>query len=291
MSGFPYPASNYVPTVPGSNTSPGIAGQWAADSAYLYVCYRNNNWARTVWGSTSFRFFDQATIAGLKLWLKADTLVLTDGTAVSSWTDSSINGNHAVQATGTKQPLFKISVWNNMPAIRFDGSNDNMYAPVTVGQGAHTIFFVAKHVGLPNAYNPVISYATNNTENGTDLGFVQSVKSSFAGGMYPLFGLSGNAAVDPTTGTYAVQTPYIYVLTFATGGNWVGYKNGVQESTAAAVTYAASQLYLQIGAQIVSGVSRPSQVDILEILAYDSVLSTENRQLGESYLNGRYRIY
>lgn len=58
-------------------------------------------------------------------WLDANQLGLSNGASVSSWTDESGNGNHAVQGDGTKQPVFTaVGSMNGFPSVTFDGSND-----------------------------------------------------------------------------------------------------------------------------------------------------------------------
>src|SRR4051812_19518760 len=72
-------------------------------------------------GSSAFAPTD---ISGLKLWLKADSLSLNDGDAVTTWTDSSGNSNTASQGTAANKPTYKTAVLNALPVVRFDGSND-----------------------------------------------------------------------------------------------------------------------------------------------------------------------
>ncbi|MCA1590977.1 MAG: hypothetical protein LC734_11470, partial [Acidobacteria bacterium] len=93
--------------------------------------------------------FSPASISGLQLWLKADALAgLADGTAVSSWTDSSGNGRAAAQASGTLQPLYKTAIVNSLPVVRFDGSNDFLRTGnFTVNQPI-TVFAVVKAAAL-----------------------------------------------------------------------------------------------------------------------------------------------
>lgn len=55
--------------------------------------------------------------------LSADSLVLSDGVAVSSWTDS-VNGVSVTQGTGANQPIFKTNQYGGKPSVRFDGIND-----------------------------------------------------------------------------------------------------------------------------------------------------------------------
>lgn len=63
--------------------------------------------------------------------LSADSLVLSDGAAVSSWTDS-VNGVGATQGTGANQPIFKTNQYGGKPSVRFDGVDDMM----TIGRPA-----------------------------------------------------------------------------------------------------------------------------------------------------------
>ncbi len=63
---------------------------------------------------------------GLFGWYAADTLGLANNDPVSSWTDLSGKGNTLVQASGTKQPLFKTGLIGGLPGVRFDGSNDDL---------------------------------------------------------------------------------------------------------------------------------------------------------------------
>lgn len=57
--------------------------------------------------------------SSLVIWLKADSLGLSDGTNVSTWSDLSGNGNHFTQPTGVLQPMFKLNQINNLPAVQF----------------------------------------------------------------------------------------------------------------------------------------------------------------------------
>lgn len=59
------------------------------------------------------------------LWLKADSLDLKDGDAVSSWVDSSANKWEFTQGTASAQPTFikKDSAVNNRPVIDCDGND------------------------------------------------------------------------------------------------------------------------------------------------------------------------
>ena len=60
---------------------------------------------------------------GLALWLKADTLALVDGDAVITWSGVSGNGNDATQGTVANRPTYLADVLNDLPVVRFDGSD------------------------------------------------------------------------------------------------------------------------------------------------------------------------
>ena len=61
---------------------------------------------------------------GQGVWLKADSLSLSDGASVADWSDQSGYGNHASQSSSSQRPIYQNSVLNGKPALYFDGSND-----------------------------------------------------------------------------------------------------------------------------------------------------------------------
>lgn len=85
-----------------------------------------------------------AQYANLDLWLKADALTLSNADPVSSWTDSSGQGNHAAQATSTRRPLYTASALNGLPGVTFDGTDDVLETACPVGGAAQTLFVVMK---------------------------------------------------------------------------------------------------------------------------------------------------
>ena len=84
--------------------------------------------------------------AGVVMHLEADSLGLADGAAVSTWSDISGNGNDAVQAAVTAQPVFvaNSSEFNDHATIRFDGVDDWMDLADVVSVGSFTMFLVGK---------------------------------------------------------------------------------------------------------------------------------------------------
>ncbi|MDX1660775.1 MAG: PKD domain-containing protein, partial [Gemmatimonadota bacterium] len=85
----------------------------------------------TVTEPSGGEFVDPSSLDGLVLWLKADGLTgLADGDPVGTWPDASGAGADAVQATASRQPVYRTSRLNGLPALAFDAENDGMSTPV-----------------------------------------------------------------------------------------------------------------------------------------------------------------
>lgn len=66
--------------------------------------------------------FGASSISGCVLWLSASRIVgLSDGAAVSTWSDLSGQGNDATQTTATNQPTYRLNAINGRPVVRTDG--------------------------------------------------------------------------------------------------------------------------------------------------------------------------
>ena len=90
--------------------------------------------------------FAPTDIAGLTLWLKADSIVgLNDGDAVSTWSDSSGNGNDGTQAVGANRPTYQTNEVNNLPAVQFvKVPGQWLDFPSITAIAAWTVFLVMK---------------------------------------------------------------------------------------------------------------------------------------------------
>lgn len=87
--------------------------------------------------------------SSLVIWLKADSLGLSDGVNVSTWTDLSGNGNHFTQGTGAFQPMFKLNQVNGLPAVQFRMATTQNVRINSGGTGLYvsnsgSLFFVGK---------------------------------------------------------------------------------------------------------------------------------------------------
>ena len=99
---------------------------------------------------------------GLKLWLQADSLNLTEGQAVSLWADQSGNGLDVSQADAAHQPTYNASGINGHPTVRFDGWDDvliraNVPGSQITGATAITIFLV-QNQNPANLHNTALDW-------------------------------------------------------------------------------------------------------------------------------------
>lgn len=84
---------------------------------FLLFAYFQNSFSQTGPGGVG----NSATNS---LWLRANDLSLSNGAAVTSWSDFSGNNNHATQSNASYQGTFQTNQINGLPAVRFDGIDD-----------------------------------------------------------------------------------------------------------------------------------------------------------------------
>jgi len=105
--------------------------------------------------------------SALQLWVSADSGVYadtaltspvsTDGTGIGGWRDQSGRGNHATQATGARQPLWKAAVQNGKPALLFAVANtqwlgvDSLAAAFSGSSLPITVLMVLKQTSVASA--------------------------------------------------------------------------------------------------------------------------------------------
>jgi hypothetical protein len=87
--------------------------------------------------------FTPLSLTSLKGWYKSDVGV-TIVTGVSQWDDQSGNTNHLVQATGGSQPTVTAAAVNGLPALLFDGVDDNLSKSYGTLAQPLTVFLVVR---------------------------------------------------------------------------------------------------------------------------------------------------
>jgi hypothetical protein len=103
---------------------------------------------------------------------------LSDGSAVSSWSDLSANGRNVSQATVANQPIYKTAIQGGNPVVRFDGTNDEMETAATFSSTSQiTAVFVAKadNWTVPGAYRCIGGHgyvAATSANSGVAFGYL-----------------------------------------------------------------------------------------------------------------------
>lgn len=206
----------------------------------------------------------------LQLWLRADSLALNDGDAVSTWTDESGNGNNAT-GSGSTRPLYKTNIVNGRPVVRGDGVDDYLTLASNLTIGINTTWFIVGNRISGGSYRVLIAaqklgmYSSNDTSNwigfaGADMSSGQSLSTTFK-----LLEMVCRTATDTDLRT--------------NGANLVN-RNG---SSFAART--STRLFADpSGVQFHNG-------DIAEILVYKKELYDTDLALVRSYLNSKYALY
>src|SRR5215471_9045052 len=210
-------------------------------------------------------------ISGLKAWWKADSLGLTDGTAVSSWGDSSASGIALTQATSANQPIFKTNILNGNPVVRFDGIDDRLRAASTLGLSQpNTIFIVVGNWNSSTAGN-LVDVAT-----GDGARQLVAYDTGVALGFYAGTGFVSDAP--------ATHPGYICISALFNGASSTINVNGTQVLTGNPGSNGLGQPTIgSDGGNAFGG-------DIAEIIVFNRALTAAERANVENYLGNKYGI-
>lgn len=217
--------------------------------------------------------FDLNQVPGRRLWIRAEGLTFTNGTAVTNWTDLSGNGNDLVPGVA---PTFysATNTINGKPVVRFQyGPGNNLLKTSPVGVSASdsgSIFFVAR---VPLTVN------SNVITIGTTGGGGREVQ--ITGGGIVALNKSGSSSVATYNSGWVANSVHQVSILQNGATNVVIKFDGVQVvSTVPAVTgYAAGNLGIGIGG---------AELDLAELLYFDNRVSDENTANIDCYLGKRY---
>lgn len=204
----------------------------------------------------------------------AGTTPSTNGGAVHQWNDL-IFGNHAIQATGTNQPLYRTSGINSIASIDFDGSNDYLATGNTTF-GVFTQFVVFKLAGTAGMITERGSGAAGDYIYGTT-GNTTKVARTLTSAKE----LTADWSTDDTTKIVTKR----YGGTHATHRLWI---NGVDQSPTGAGDDPGTDSYtnvINIGGRTTS---LPIDGYIGEIIYYNRELSDSEREDVEDYLTTKW---
>jgi hypothetical protein len=212
--------------------------------------------------------FTPASISNISLWYAANSITgKVDGDAIASWSDLSGNGNNMVQATGTKQPLYKTGQVNGLPALRFDSTDDAMGTTYSVSN-PFSAFVVYAWTGTGGARRVL------NGANNWLLG-----PRSDTGSNYKYY--NSNFIVGPALSA----NTWVYETVTQDSGGATFRHNGASQGTNANNT-APGGLVLGAG----GGFPEAAASDIAEIIFYSRLLTSDEVALVEGYLKSKYGL-
>ena len=241
--------------------------------------------------------------AGLQLWLRADAGVTLNGTTVSGWADQSGNGNDAIQANASRQPLLVAGALNGRPVLRFDGANDRLGLTGATPMSQISLFIVQKaDAGAtgPYPYYPI------------SLGDAFHDGQVYYLSMQNDFSIARSDEIEPGAGLH--QWVRATVKDCAAFGQWKIVSvvtdqriwsttlraNGVNASIAPQESNISISVPLGDSTGTgVGGIGGADGVpvgqltfkgDIAEVLVYSSALTDSARQAVENYLNSKYHV-
>jgi hypothetical protein len=212
--------------------------------------------------------FSPIQISGLKLWLKADSLVLSDNDPVSTWSDSSGNAND-VTAAGSARPTYKTNIQNGLPAVRFDGTSDVLTGTFTFDYG--TILAVCNFNSAGNFPNYNGLVVTQNGALGSD-----DLFTGDGSGTTNLYNAGGLGPFGNNIWINAVQMLDFSPLT-------------TTKLIAGVDSTPLSKTSINIGNDPAAG-SRFWNGDVLEVIIYDTALSDANRIRVQDYLIAKWAL-
>lgn len=224
------------------------------------------------------------TTSNLQLWLDAADIVgKVDGDPISQWDDSSGNGRHVTQGTGSDQPTYKTNILNGQPVVRFDGSNDFLVSSALISSmiaaSAYTIFAVVTPTTISS--NNALSYQNDAAYADTGGFFALTFKSTPTA---HVFNWDGNE--DTTSVSITAATP-VLLMTRHDSGNLYISKNGETEASVASGNTSTLTGALRVGRNYQSEFL---QGDIAELLIYNVVLSASDRNAILYYLGYKYGL-
>lgn len=220
--------------------------------------------------------------SGLQLELDSDNpfSVTKDGSdKVSEWGDGSGNSNNSLQGTAVDQPLWVASGIGGKPSIRFSGTSDNLVVAdsASVSLTGDCSFFAV----------------INSTANANHQNIVSKGNESYRwrvdsdGKLLFLINDGGGLLTFNSIGTITRDTDTIVSTLIDIGSSVNFFINGVASGTPATSkpSIADTTDPLIIGA--LSNIAEEFNGDIGNIIIYDRLLSTVERQIVERYLSQR----
>jgi fibronectin type 3 domain-containing protein len=221
-------------------------------------------------------------MGNLALWLKADSGLVqgTAGTAVGLWADQSGLGNNATQGSLGNQPQWVPSVFNGLPVVRFDGTNDFLTLPAFMsGATGGEAFVVLKSTTPSGGIGGLWSWGS--------FTFYVDVN------LPPEYPAADGSIMDDfgSASCFQLGVPsvplnqyHVYEVS-STSNNWAAWFNGQLQFSTTNNTVGFSSTSQTLGRDwfMFSG-------DVAEVLVFNRGLAANERGAVNGYLNMKYGL-
>lgn len=226
--------------------------------------------------------FSPTDISGLKAWWKADSLsgLLSDNNPVTTWTTSGGSSRDATSGLGVA-PIYKANIQNGKPVVRFDATLLSGLAFTTEDISLFTVFVVYKFTSTASSYGGPVGWRTAG-ENG-----FQIVNENATDWTAHLVVWNGSSEIaNYKQATTALVAPTSFMLEM-----WQSSPNFYRNSTNAGTASGGSGYSTGATTGRIGNAYNPISCDIGEIIIYNLVLNSTQRQQVETYLNSRWAVY
>ncbi|MFT5526412.1 MAG: autotransporter-associated beta strand protein, partial [Pirellulaceae bacterium] len=240
-----------------------------------------------------------ATNPNLELWLDAGDLTGADGSDVTMWSDKSTDFNNSVinHAANINPPTLVSNGLGGMPVVRFNGTTDYLYAPDETQfdfASEMTIFMVGEAKAGTGTWEGVI------TKRGEGDGWQLR---RHGGDDHVVLTLRGTSADDdghsggPAADAPLLNTPQIFTARYDSSlrQTWLGGTLSTNLVDTGDIANSGSALVL--GARDNSGdalnapdIGNHAEVDMSEVLIFNSALTELERLVVEDFLGQKYNL-
>lgn len=237
------------------------------------------------WGTIRFSPKD---LSGLTMWLDANSLNLSDNSAVTTWTDISGSSNSALQGTAGFKPVYKTGVVNGRPAVLFDGVDDFMSltagAQTAMLAGDKSVFAAVKWVSTAGVESRVLSVADGAFSTRFALRYT-------TGPVYGVVYTTGvaQASITATAGNIPSTSAAQILEVVQSGASLTARTNGTQLAANPSNAGTEAAVYGSIGSGP-TGADLWGNLYICEVAVYNRALSTSEASQVRSYLGTKYGV-
>lgn len=218
---------------------------------------------------------------------------LADGASITNWPDTSGNSRDASQLTLTPdlRPVYKVNIFGSKPAVRFDGSNDELDFSNTAAPTNFTVF-VAWQLKSVHAW----TFGPLRWRPGNSGGPGFALDSDTASTSNPIkhlvvWNASGTEIANKAGPDESLNLPGTPRAKAIDVWRWDGTTATMRKNGSAQTVGSGTAGYGTVGNNNLGFPYGASGSDMAEVLVYNVSLSDGDVATVETYLNTKYTVY